>query len=92
MSEITSRETAQTPNMNLEPYSQIEELKRRHEGLFQLGFGCYRIDRLELNLKPDARPVFRSKRPVLYTTQSLLKSELNSLQSEGNIERVHKSE
>ncbi|CAH8529728.1 unnamed protein product [Dicrocoelium dendriticum] len=83
---------AETQNMSLELYSQIAELKRRHESLFQPGLGCCRIARAELNLKPDARPVFRPKRPVPYATQPIVESELNRLQSEGIIERVHYSE
>ncbi|CAH8637620.1 unnamed protein product [Dicrocoelium dendriticum] len=81
----------QSVNIICQP-PQIAEIKRRHDALFQPGLGCCNIATASLNLKPDAKPVFRPKRPVPYANQSLVEAELNRLQSEGIIERVHHSE
>ncbi|CAH8499703.1 unnamed protein product [Dicrocoelium dendriticum] len=78
--------------MNPELHSQIADLKRRHETLFKPGLGCCRVVKAELKLQAVARLVFRSRRPVPYTTHSLVEAELNRLQSEVITEPVHYTE
>ncbi|XP_062553982.1 LOW QUALITY PROTEIN: uncharacterized protein K02A2.6-like [Armigeres subalbatus] len=56
--------------------------------VFKNGLGHCKMMKVRLYLKPDAKPVFRPKRPVPFTFMEKIDAELNRLQSLGIITPV----
>lgn len=56
------------------------------------GLGKYSKGKARLELKPDARPVFRSKRTVPFASQEIFEKEIDRLLSMGVITKVDHSE
>ncbi|XP_055615240.1 uncharacterized protein K02A2.6-like [Toxorhynchites rutilus septentrionalis] len=64
----------------------------RFPEVFQDTLGHCQKAQISLHLKPDARPIFRPKRPVPYNAIPLVETELNRLQQLGIISPVDYSD
>ncbi|XP_062703968.1 uncharacterized protein K02A2.6-like [Aedes albopictus] len=68
--------------------NQVDRYKAAYPEVFKSGLGHCKKMKVRLYLKPDARPVFKPKRPVPYTSMEKIDAELDRLQSLGIIEPV----
>ena len=66
-------------------------LRNKFQDVFQESLGCCTKAKAVLKLKPDAKPVFRPKRPVPYAALDIVEAELTRLQDAGVIEPVNYS-
>ncbi|CAH8589626.1 unnamed protein product [Dicrocoelium dendriticum] len=66
-----------------------EQLQTKYACVFQSELGHCKKMQAKLTLLPDARPVFRPRRPVPCASQALVEQELDRLQQAGVIERVN---
>ncbi|MFH4976831.1 hypothetical protein AB6A40_003540 [Gnathostoma spinigerum] len=67
------------------------DIANHYPAIFQPSLGhCFRA-KATLKLRPDARPVFRPKRPVPYATLPALEKELDRLEENGIISKVNYS-
>lgn len=76
--------------INQEKY--IENLKQKFSSVFKSSVGSCTKTKAVLRLKPDAKPVFRPKRPVPYAALPIVEAELDRLTQEGVITQVAYSE
>nr|CDJ98010.1 RNA-directed DNA polymerase (reverse transcriptase) domain containing protein [Haemonchus contortus] len=60
----------------------VAKLKVSHADVFKTGLGRCTKTKATLRLKPDAHPVFRKKRPVLYAYVAALDEEIDRLLAE----------
>ncbi|XP_055632607.1 uncharacterized protein K02A2.6-like [Toxorhynchites rutilus septentrionalis] len=68
------------------------QLQADHQAVFNNSLGHCKKTKVKLFLKPNAKPVFCSKRPVPFNTISLVDAELTRLQSQGIITPIDFSE
>lgn len=69
--------------------ADFEGLFRDFEGLFSHELGHCMKAKVRMELKNDAAPVFRPKRPVSYAMRPAVDEELDRLEKEGIITRVN---
>ncbi|XP_062534290.1 uncharacterized protein K02A2.6-like [Armigeres subalbatus] len=67
---------------------QIQVYKAAYPEVFKNGLGRCKKMKVRLYLKPDAKPVFKPKRPVPFTSMEKIDAELDRLQSLGIITPV----
>ncbi|KAK5980047.1 hypothetical protein GCK32_000148 [Trichostrongylus colubriformis] len=60
----------------------ISHLKTKFSNVFQSGLGLYTRRKAKLFLRPDARPVYRQKRPVPFASQAAVDAEIDRLLKE----------
>ncbi|KAA3677574.1 uncharacterized protein DEA37_0010992 [Paragonimus westermani] len=84
VSPVVSLHTASPPGI-------IDHLYRKHTAVFQGGLGRCTKTNAVLHLLPNARPVFRPKRPVPYAALPLVDKELDRLQEAGVLKPVNYS-
>ncbi|XP_062713307.1 uncharacterized protein K02A2.6-like [Aedes albopictus] len=63
------------------PTDQIQRYKAAFPDVFKPGLGHCKKMKVRLYLKPGARPVFKPKRPVPFTSMEKIEAELDRLQS-----------
>lgn len=68
--------------------SLVVELQQKFAPVFEKGLGECQQFRASLQLKPDAHPVFRQKRPVPFHVMALVTEELERLEQSGIISPV----
>ncbi|XP_039450654.1 uncharacterized protein K02A2.6-like [Culex pipiens pallens] len=68
--------------------ADVAELKSRFADVFSDRAGVCKKTQVHLDLKPDAKPVFRQKRPVAYSMEAIVEDELQRLQDLGIITPV----
>ncbi|XP_062538919.1 uncharacterized protein K02A2.6-like [Armigeres subalbatus] len=68
--------------------NQIQVYKAAYSEVFKNGLGHCKKTKVRLYLKPDAKPVFKPKRPVPFTSMEKIDAELDRLQSLGIITPV----
>ncbi|XP_062538517.1 uncharacterized protein K02A2.6-like [Armigeres subalbatus] len=68
--------------------NQIQVYKAAYPEVFKNGLGHCKKMKVRLYLKPDAKPVFKPKRPVPFTSMEKIDAELDRLQSLGIITPV----
>ena len=79
-------------NTNAERIAITERLKHKYADVFKPELGlCTKIS-ASLQLKPDAQPVFKKKRPVPHAAFEQLNNEISRLQKEGIISPVDHSQ
>ncbi|XP_055605784.1 uncharacterized protein K02A2.6-like [Uranotaenia lowii] len=67
---------------------QIDELKSKFPNVFIDRMGLCTKTEVQFTLKSDVRPVFRPKRPVSYSMESVVADELKRLEGKGIISPV----
>uniref|UniRef100_A0A914CIN6 RNA-directed DNA polymerase n=1 Tax=Acrobeloides nanus TaxID=290746 RepID=A0A914CIN6_9BILA len=70
----------------------VNSLKRKFPKIFEEGLGKCTKFKAKLMLKPDAKPIYRPKRPVPYASLPAVEKELTRLESLGVIQSVVYSE
>lgn len=70
----------------------MDDFKRKFSSVFDSSLGTCNKTVIKLRLKPDAKPVFRPKRPVSYAALPLVEAELDRLLDMGVISPVSYSE
>lgn len=70
----------------------MDEFKQQFSSVFDSSLGTCTKMEVTLRLKPDAKPVFRPKRPVAYAALPWVDAELDRLQGMGVISQVSYSE
>ncbi|EYC34161.1 hypothetical protein Y032_0001g28 [Ancylostoma ceylanicum] len=61
----------------------VNRLKTRFADVFSPGLGRCTKTKARLFLKPEARPIYRQKRPVQFASQAAVNARIDSLVSEG---------
>ena len=69
-----------------------EVLRDRFPNVFADGLGCCRKEKASLELKPNAKSIFRKSRPVPYAATEVVEQELERLKSLEVIEPVNHSD
>ncbi|VDN10299.1 unnamed protein product [Dibothriocephalus latus] len=61
----------------------MSTLQAKFAPVFQEDLGCYNKPKVTLRIQPNAKPVFRPKRPVPYAALTVVDQELDRLQRDG---------
>ncbi|VDO29787.1 unnamed protein product [Heligmosomoides polygyrus] len=74
---------------NLEHVKVAAKLQPTYPEVFKSDLGLYRPSKATLRLKPEAKLVFRQKRPVPYAALPAVEKELERLESSCAISKVN---
>ncbi|KAI4895153.1 hypothetical protein NFI96_009265 [Prochilodus magdalenae] len=71
---------------------ELEAVLQRHQNVFSDGPGTIREFKASINVKPNAKPIFKKARPVPYALKDAVGRELDRLEQLGIISKVDRSE
>lgn len=72
--------------------SDLSMILKNYNELFNNELGLYKFDKVELQVNPEAKPIFCKPRPIPFAFRELVNKELDELESKGVISPIKDAE
>lgn len=77
---------------NIQAVSSLDKLLGEYKNLFDDSLGHYKLEKIELKVDPNCKPIYCKPRTVPFSFKELLNKELDDLEKRGVIELVKNAE